>query len=155
MSKLDERRKKYGIPESPYLPMGKVALIYRIPTEEKTAGGLYIPGEAQEAESQGVLLGAGLQALDILREHLIDVGDVVWFARFAGSEKTIRREGGEGWQAGKILQLKVDEILGSVDALDRVGVTHDLQYDDTEGQHYYKERRSNGHDRGKRRDQHA
>lgn len=142
MTKLDERRKLYNIPELPYLPAYKVVLVFRLPSETRTAGGLYVPDEHREPKPMGVLLGAGLAALDIMRDHLIEVGDVVWFGHFAGWEKEIERDPeGTGRQ---ILQLKVDELLGSVDALERIGTTHSLAYDDDEGQHSYEEKVRNG-----------
>lgn len=143
MSKLAERRRMYSIPELPYLPMGKVALVFRIPSAEKTAGGLYIPETDREPKPVGVLLAAGLQAMDVLRDHLVEIGDIVWFGKFAGWEHEVKRIAeGKGEQ---ILQLKVDDILGSVDAMERFGSTHALAFDEEEGEHYYEEKKRNGH----------
>src|SRR5262249_34377926 len=118
VTKLDERRKQYGIPATPYLPMGKNVLVFRLPDELKTAGGLYVPAAHAEVKSKGVLVAAGLAALDALSDALIEIGDLVWFGRFAGWEKEIeRRDGDEG---KKILAMKVEDILGSIDALNRI-----------------------------------
>lgn len=149
MTKLDERRKQYGIPEIPYLPMGKVVLVFRIPTEETTAGGLYLPEEHREPKPMGVLVGAGLAARDILRDALVEIGDIVWFGQFSGWEKEIARDPmGKGKQ---ILQLKVDELNGSEDAKARLGKTHEIEYDEENGEHFYQEKGSNGSIRGTRR----
>ena len=147
MSKLAERRKLYGIPELPYLPANKVVLVFRIPDEEKTAGGLYVPETNREPKPMGVLVGAGLAALDIMKDHLIEVGDIVWFGKFAGWEHEVQRIAeGKGEQ---ILQLKVDELLGSVDALERLEATHSIAYNDTLGEHYYEVRNGNGKHSGR------
>lgn len=115
---LTERRRKYDIPSLPYLPMGKNVLVFRLPEETKTAGGLYVPETAQQYKHEGILIGAGLAALDIMVHHLIEIGDVIWFGRFAGWDEEVARDAaGKG---RRIVQMKLEDILGSVDALDRV-----------------------------------
>lgn len=118
-SKLDKIRDEYRdkIPPVPYLPVGEVVLVYRLPEEEKTAGGLYKPEEYRQPLSKGILIAAGLAARDVMVDALIETGDIVYFARFAGDEKEFAREAaGKG---EKLLQLKVREILGSADGLER------------------------------------
>jgi chaperonin GroES len=134
MSKLEERRKLYGIPETPYLPMGKNVLVFRMPSETRTAGGLWVAESAQEPKPMGVLVAAGLGALDVMADHLVELGDVVWFGRFAGWEKEIQRDPeGKGKQ---ILQMKVEDVLGSVDALERVPAYEAVRDSET-GEHIY------------------
>lgn len=149
--KLRERRKEYSIPGLPYLPKGKCVLIYRLPSETRTAGGLIIPEDAEEAKPMGVLLAAGLGAMDELRDALIEIGDIVWFARYAGWEKEVERD---PMNKGRhILQADSKEILGSVDALDRVygsTATHAVWFDedgpDATEKHWYVTKESrNGH----------
>ncbi len=140
IEKLEERRKQYGIPPMPYLPAGKVVLVYRLPSETRTAGGLYIADTAQEPVSQGVLLGAGLEALDILKDHLVEIGDVVWFGKFEGWETEVQRDPEN--RGKQINQFKVDGVLGSVDALERLQgktQTHRLTYNEELGEHHYEE----------------
>lgn len=134
MSLLDKRRKELGIPEIPYLPIAKNVLIYRLPEEERTAGGLYVPESNREPHSKGVLLAAGLGALDILYAHLVEIGDVVWFGRFAGWEKEVERGATE--KGAKILQAKVEDVLGSVDAIARAR-EYRIVLDADEGEHSY------------------
>lgn len=115
---LDEKRKKYDIPQIPYLPIGKNVLIWRIEAEEKTPGGLHIPDTSKEVKSRGVLLAAGLAAMDIFADNLVEVGDEVCFAHYAGRD----RETGEriaGATSKKILECKAEDVLGSVDAIER------------------------------------
>lgn len=138
MSKLDERMKQYNIPPIPGLPMGKTILVYRIPPVDKTAGGLYIPETDQGEQEIGVLLAAGLGALDVLKAALIEIGDVVWFGRFAGTNRTVRREAEK--KAEQITPMKVEDIQLSVDALERLE-SYDIKEFDIEGeptgQHFY------------------
>lgn len=133
MSKLADRMKEYGIPPIPYLPAAKNVLVYRLPADERTSGGLYVPQEHQGTKSRGVLLAAGLAALDVMGDHLIEVGDIVWTSHFAGRDAEVRRE--EGRSADKVLQLKIEDVLGSVDAIERA---KDCEIDvSDEGEHFY------------------
>ena len=117
-TKLDRLRKQYDIPDVPYLPLGKVCLVFRMPSEEKTAGGLYVPEDNRGPKSYGVLVAAGLAAREILRDALIEIGDIVHFGRYEGDESEFKRVAASS--GIKLLQLKVEGILGSVDALKRV-----------------------------------
>lgn len=142
MTKLEERRRHYDIPETPYLPMGKVILVYRLPSEEVTKSGLVIPqvwtektddgatiSGQKSPEPKGVLVAAGLQALDVMRDHLIEIGDIVYFGRFEGWEVEFQRE---KMKAGKyLIQMKIEGLLGSVDAIDRMK-NYSVEYIDTE-----------------------
>lgn len=118
MEHLQKRIRQYGIPKPPYLPASKNVMIFRLPSETKTAGGILIPGEAEEPKPMGVLIAAGLVAHDIMKSNLIEIGDVVWFGRFAGWEKEIARD--PAGLGKSILQMKIEDVLGSVDALERV-----------------------------------
>src|SRR5262245_23550595 len=109
--------------------MGHNVLIWRLGGEEKTAGGLYVPEEHREVKSRGILLSTGLAAHDILEDALIEVGDEVCFSHWAGRDReTKERTAGE--KASKILECKAEDILGSVDALERLkDYTTDLDDD--------------------------
>lgn len=133
MTNLEKRTRELDIPACPYLPQGKVVMIYRLPSESVSAGGIIVPDEHKAPRPCGVLLAAGLQARDVMKSSLIEIGDVVWFGRFAGWEAEVKRD---PRNTGKnILQLKVEDILGSVDALERVE-NYDLEQND-DGQHVY------------------
>jgi len=145
MTTLEKRREQYGIPRVPYLPFGDCVLIYRLPNETRTAGGLYIPETSEEPKPEGVLLAAGLKARDQMRDGLIEVGDIVSFAKYAGWEKQVSRD---PMNKGKdIIQMKIQDVLGSEDAMERVegkSPTHKLVYDndpksESYGQHFYEE----------------
>lgn len=139
MSQFSERVKQYGIPPIPYLPQGKNVLVFRVPNETRTAGGLYIAETAQEPKPCGILVGAGLAARDVMADHLIEIGDEVWFGRFAGWEKEVARDP-EG-KGKAILQMKIEDVLGSVDAIERFDdhtIARDLDPEsETYGEHYY------------------
>lgn len=115
---LGQRVKLYNIPPIPYLPMGKNVLVYRMPSETKTAGGIYITETARQAKPMGILVSAGLAAHEVMQDHLIEIGDVVWFGRFHEYEEEVKRDP-EG-KGQTILQMKIEDVLGSVDALERV-----------------------------------
>lgn len=134
MSLLDEKRKKYGIPAVPYGPKGKVVLVFRLPQETQTAGGIYVVETAREPQPKGVLIAAGLTARDEMRDHLVELGDDVWFGRFAGYEKEVERD---PENKGKtIIQMMISDVLGSVETMEREK-EHVLMYDDEIGEHYW------------------
>ena len=138
MSKLSERIEKYKIPAIPYLPSGKTILVFRIESEEQD-GLIFVPEEHREVKDIGVLLAAGLAARDVFADHLIEIGDICWFGRFAGTERQVKRD--VGAKGIKILAMKVEDILGSVDALERVKDYEVARDADTKsegfGEHFY------------------
>ena len=89
---LDEKRVKYGIPNSAWNvhPAFNKVLVWQIPLEDTKSygGGLIqktdavLKRELTEAP-RGVVIGAGLTALDNLRSHGIDVGHTVVFTHLA------------------------------------------------------------------------
>lgn len=155
MSKLEERIKKYDIPPIEYLPKGKAVLVYRLPPEKETAGGIVLPqvwterhedGYGNVTESavkkepvcKGVLLAAGLVARDEMRDHLIEIGDIVYFGRYAGSDRDAQRD---PENAGRtISEMKIEDINGSADGLERLRSAYTIEYDEETGQHYYEKK---------------
>ncbi len=70
-------------------PLNDRVLVKRIESEERTAGGLYIPDSAKEKPSQGevIAVGDGKLADDGKRTPLaVKAGDVVLFNKYAGTE---------------------------------------------------------------------
>ena len=114
---IKANREHLDIPKLPYLPLGKNVLIYRLAGEEKTKGGIIVPDVHKEVKSRGILLAAGLAARDILADGLIEIGDEVCFGHYAGRDRK-DREAGSAEKA--ILECKVEDVLGSVDALERI-----------------------------------
>lgn len=142
--RLDAIRKKFkdDVPPVPYLPVGEVVLVFRLPSDTHTAGGLEIPEEYRSPISSGVLIAAGLQARDIMTDNLIDIGDIVYFARFAGDEKEFKRE--EAQVGKKLLQLKAREILGTADGLWRIQDYDIVRVDHSDGTNEYMYRLKEG-----------
>lgn len=118
MSLADKRKLYPNMPEVEYLPMGKNVLIYRIEGAEKTAGGIFIPEEHKEIRSRGILLAAGLKARDIMADALIEIGDEVYCGRFSGDDRETK-DRKEGSARKTLWEAVVDDIHGSVEALER------------------------------------
>ena len=134
MSLLDDKRKKYGIPAQPYGPKGKVCLVYRLPPETRSAGGIIFAEAHQEQQQVGVLIAAGLTARDEMKDHLVELGDTVYFGRFAGYDQEIARDPENKGKA--ISQMMISDVHGSVEAVEREK-DHVLMYDEETGEHYW------------------
>lgn len=95
---LDEKRCRYGIPDTAWTtqPAFDQVLVWQIPVDDgKTYGGGLIQKtetalkrELQEAP-RGVLVSAGLTALDQLRSHGIDIGHTIDFYQIAPLRKRL------------------------------------------------------------------
>jgi chaperonin GroES len=59
-------------------------IIKRLPEEEKTAGGLFIPDSAKERPMRGTVIAAGPGTEKIKMQ--VKKGDLVLFAKYAGTE---------------------------------------------------------------------
>lgn len=91
-------------------PLNDRVLVKRLESEEKTAGGLYIPDTAKEKPSKGevVAVGPGKAADDGKRiEMAVKKGDNVLFSKYAGTE--IKLDGVEH------LVMREDDILAIID----------------------------------------
>lgn len=72
-------------------PLHDRVIIERLPEEERTAGGLYIPDSAKERPMRGTIVAAG-PGTDKVKMQ-VKKGDIVLFAKYAGTE--FKMEGGE------------------------------------------------------------
>lgn len=109
---IDEIRKlhpQYDMPDFPGHPAFSNIVVWRIPNQEKTAGGLYVPDTAKEPRSRGVLLAAGLGAYEELKTNGVELGDIVQFAKYAGADVTAKERIGETDE--QIMVLKSGDIL--------------------------------------------
>jgi len=68
----------------PVAPVGERVLLLPDPPAEETEGGLHIPDVAKHKPYAGTLVDAGLQAMDKLYDNGIELGDHVWWGKFAG-----------------------------------------------------------------------
>lgn len=90
---VDAKRKKYGIPDEAFFnqcPAFNKILVWQVAEEEsETYGsGLILKTEVAKTRElveapRGVIVGAGLQALDELRSNGMDIGHTVGFTRLA------------------------------------------------------------------------
>lgn len=70
-------------------PLNDRVLVKRLESEEKTAGGLFIPDAAKEKPSKGEIVACGPGKLNDKGERVameVKPGDVVLFAKYAGTE---------------------------------------------------------------------
>lgn len=91
-------------------PLNDRVLVKRLESEEKTAGGLYIPDTAKEKPSKGevVAVGPGKIAENGSRiEMAVKKGDEVLFNKYAGTE--IKLDGVEH------LVMREEDILAIID----------------------------------------
>lgn len=90
-------------------PLNDRVLVKRLESEEKTAGGLYIPDAAKEKPSRGeiVAVGPGKHADDgKLIPMSVKAGDIVLFNKYAGTE--VKLDGVEH------LVMREDDILAII-----------------------------------------
>ncbi|MDX1589434.1 MAG: co-chaperone GroES [Oleiphilaceae bacterium] len=88
-------------------PLHDRVVVRRKEEEEKTAGGIVLPGTAKEKPSQGEVLAVGEgRVLDNgeVRAPGVKVGDKVVFAQYAGNTVTIEGE--------DLLIMSENEIFG-------------------------------------------
>ncbi len=91
-------------------PLHDRIVVRRLEEEQKTSGGIILPGSAQEKPQQGEVLAVGngqitdngVRALDV------KVGDKVLFAQYAG--QTVKVDGEE------LLIMKESDVLGVLEA---------------------------------------
>jgi chaperonin GroES len=90
-------------------PLNDRVLVKRLESEEKTAGGLYIPDTAKEKPSRGKVIAAGPGKLadDGKRTALaVKAGDLVLFNKYAGTEISLDGE--------EHLVMREDDILAII-----------------------------------------
>lgn len=73
-----------GPNDLPFAVVGERCVLKADPPRKRTIGGLELPVTSQLKPFTGVILDAGLQARDKLRDHGINIGDRVWYGKFAG-----------------------------------------------------------------------
>ena len=89
-----------------FRPIGLRVLIERIEEEAKTASGIIIPDNAKEKPLEGKVIAISKDVEE--DENLpINVGDIVVFAKYSGTE--ISLDGKE------YLVLNTDDILGKIE----------------------------------------
>lgn len=89
-------------------PLGERVVIKMVEAEEKTKGGIVLPGSAKEKPQMAEVLavGAGITS-DEKKKDEIKVGDKVIFSKFAGTE--VKLDGEE------IIIIKLSDILAVIE----------------------------------------
>jgi co-chaperonin GroES (HSP10) len=84
----------------PATPRGHRLLCEPLPVKTETESGLTIPAIAQHRPHAGIIIHAGLNALDALYDHGDKVGDEIWWGKFAGVMEEWDRivDEGKGWK---------------------------------------------------------
>ncbi len=87
-------------------PLHDRIVVRRTEEEQKTAGGILLPGSAQEKPQQGVILAVGNGQIteNGVRPLDVKVGDTVLFGQYAGQTVKV---GGE-----ELLIMKESDVLG-------------------------------------------
>jgi len=91
-------------------PLGDRVVVKPIEQDEMTTGGIMLPDTAKEKPQKGEILAVGPGARDDDGERIemdVKVGDVVLYAKYAGTE--IKLDG------GKVLILRESDILAIVE----------------------------------------
>jgi co-chaperonin GroES (HSP10) len=70
--------------DAPGMPLGERVLVREFPPESTTEGGIVVADKAKERYFAGILIAAGDQAADKLRDIGVELGDEVWFGKYAG-----------------------------------------------------------------------
>jgi co-chaperonin GroES (HSP10) len=73
-----------ALKESPAHPLGNRVLVREFPVESKSEGGLETPDVAKTRYFAGTLVAAGDQAADRLYDLGVEIGDEVWYGKYAG-----------------------------------------------------------------------
>ncbi len=91
-------------------PLHDRIVVRRTEEEQKTAGGILLPGSAQEKPQQGEIIAVGNgQVTDAgVRPLDVKVGDTVLFSQYAG--QTVKVDGEE------LLIMKESDVLGVLEA---------------------------------------
>ena len=91
-------------------PLGDRLVVEPMEKEERTASGIILPETAKEKPQEGTVLAAGPGRTDDDGTRIpmdVKVGDVVLYAKYAGTEVTIDDK--------KLLILKESDILAIVE----------------------------------------
>ena len=93
-----------------FRPVHDRVLVRRVDAEEKTAGGIIIPDTAKEKPSQGEVIAVGPGGRDETGKLIpidLEVGDIVLFGKWSGTEVKIEGE--------DRLIMKESDIFGVMD----------------------------------------
>lgn len=115
---LVERAKEWGFDLPSDAPWGDRIIVWRLPPLQPTESGLWIPDDEKSPHVLGVLVAAGMQALDQLESNGITLGHMVKWERFAGWEHNDVTP--EHKRGSRFIHLQARQILTSLDLKDHL-----------------------------------
>ena len=92
-----------------FTPLHDRVVVRRVESDEKTAGGLFIPESAKEKPAEGIIVAAGAGLRDDDGDRIaLDVkeGDKILFGKWSGTEITLAGE--------ELLIMKESDIMGII-----------------------------------------
>lgn len=110
---LIERAKELGFEIPTFQPRADQVVVWRLPPLTVTHTGIIIPDDHQSPHVKGVLIAAGLKAMDSFESEGIELGHIVIFKRFAGWETNDQTP--EAMRGQKLLMIHASDIIGSDD----------------------------------------
>jgi hypothetical protein len=141
---LEARRFTHAIPNGAFRIQAAfdVCLVHQLPRFESETygdGPILMPQTArrrvEEETPRGILVGAGLKALDVLRSNGIDLGHIVSFIRQAPWRMPVEMVSGVDYY---LLILRAGDITGSEDLRSALAKGEcRMEYDEEAGQHHY------------------
>ena len=91
-------------------PLGRRVLVKRVDSEEKTAGGIYLPDTAKEKPQEAEVLSVGIgkddEGKDVKDLFTVKKGDKVLISKYGGTE--VKLDGDD------VLIINETDILGIV-----------------------------------------
>ena len=90
-------------------PLDDRIVVKRVEAEEKTAGGIILPGSAQEKPQEGIIIAVGAgKLLDSGNRATpdVEVGDKVLFGKYSGTEVQVEGEA--------LLIMRESDILAKI-----------------------------------------
>jgi|ERR1022692_1127021 chaperonin GroES len=101
--------------DSVFVPMGDRVTVKRIADAELSQHGLYLPDTGKTPPAFGVVVGVGQGRYNLVGQLIpirVQVGAVVMFGKYAGSEIPLFGVGGK--ETRDIVSLREEEIMGVV-----------------------------------------
>jgi len=145
MTLLEKRLKEYNIPAWPYQPVFDRIVVYRIPEDKAKSDkfsedGILVKPEVvkdreEKSSPRGLVVAAGLTAMDQLKGHGIGLGDLVWLTKWTFySHETARTTMG----GVEFLFMRAGDVVGSEDLLKSMQAKKVTVVLDKDGQHKYR-----------------
>jgi hypothetical protein len=128
MTLLESRLKEFGIQPCPYQPAFDRVVVYKLP-DDMSARDTYsksgvivkpdnVRARDKDVTPRGVLIGAGIGAMDYLRSNAIELGHIVWIVRLSPWQHVVEVDE-NGREVGMAF-LHAADIVGSEDLLQAI-----------------------------------